>query len=54
MERLESSKSLLERLKNKGVTPEDLQPLGYNEEIKLYSEVVRRERKRLDFTTQAQ
>ncbi|HIQ12989.1 MAG TPA: hypothetical protein EYH44_01170 [Thermoprotei archaeon] len=54
MERVESSESLLNRLVEKGVKMEDLKPLDYNDEVRLYREVLMREWNRLDSTTQAQ
>ena len=54
MERVESSESLLNRLVEKGVKMEDLKPLDYNDEVRLYRQVLMREWNRLDSTTQAQ
>ena len=54
MERVESSESLLNKLIEKGVKMEDLQPLDYDDEVRLYREVLKREWRRLDFTTQVQ
>jgi hypothetical protein len=52
MERVESSKSLLDRLVDKGLNVDDLKPLGYEDEVKLYRKMVEREWKRLNSTIQ--
>ena len=43
MERVELSKSLINRLIEKGVNPNDLKPLSYRDEVKLYKRMVERE-----------
>jgi len=52
MERIESSKSLLDRLVDKGLNIDDLKPLSYDDEIRLYRKMVEREWKRLNSTIQ--
>jgi len=52
MERIESSKSLLDRLVDKGLNIDDLKPLSYDDEIRLYGKMVEREWKRLNSTIQ--
>ena len=53
MERMESSKSLLDRLVDKGLNIDDLKPLSYEDEVRLYRKMVEREWKRLNSTIQA-
>ncbi|WFO75962.1 hypothetical protein J4526_03710 [Desulfurococcaceae archaeon MEX13E-LK6-19] len=50
---VESSNELLEDLKELGVDEESLKPLPYNVEKKLYEEMVKKEWRRIDSTTQA-
>ena len=53
MKRIEDSDVILERLKKLGVKEESLKPFDYKIELKLYREMVRKEWKRLCYTTQA-
>ena len=50
----EDAATLLGRLEKLGVRREDLEPLPADEEKKLYREMVRKEWRRVDYSTQAQ
>ncbi len=50
----EDAKTLLARLEKLGVRREDLEPLPPDEEERLYREMVRREWRRVDYSTRVQ
>jgi len=51
IEKKEDPSKLIERLSRLGVTMDDLKPLSYRDEIKLYKEVLRKEWRRLSYIT---